>query len=529
MADRRAGRIGRRDFLAFATALGIPASAFGPMPRPAWADDASRIPGRAALRIQMDLRPLGDPRLYSWSEMGNATRGLLDYLVRSHPDGRFTGGLLSHWEVLDNAQTYILHLRKDATWNTGAPVTAEDVVANLHGWADATLTGNSMATRLAALVDPMTRRARHGAIAARGPDRVEVRLSRPDVTFIAGLSDYPAAVQRADLVGRDPLEHNVGSGAYRIASYEPGNRAVLQRRPGRHRRAPALEDIDFVDLGPDPEIWLEAARAGRIDMITRSEPAFMAAFEAIGWRRHGVASATTVVVRPNQAALLRGDRPYADARVRRALALAVDNAVCLELGAGGHGVVAENHHVAPVQPDYAPLPPRAPDRSAAVRLMAEAGKAEFVHDIISVDDLWRRDTADVVSAQLTDAGIPNRRMIVPRAAFAEAWTRYPLSTTNWNHRALGIEVLSLAYRSGAPWNETGFANPRFDALLDTAAGTVADADRRPVMARLQRLLQEEGVVIQPFWQTLYRHAAADVTGAEMNPNFEIDPHDLGRR
>jgi peptide/nickel transport system substrate-binding protein len=33
-------------------------------------------------------------------------------------------------------------------------------------------------------------------------------------------------------------------------------------------------------------------------------------------------------------------------------------------------------------------------------------------------------------------------------------------------RPLGVQVLNLAYRSGVAWNETGFSNPEFDALLD---------------------------------------------------------------
>jgi hypothetical protein len=37
--------------------------------------------------------------------------------------------------------------------------------------------------------------------------------------------------------------------------------------------------------------------------------------------------------------------------------LAVDNQVLLDLGQNGQGIVAENHHVAPVQPEYSPMPP----------------------------------------------------------------------------------------------------------------------------------------------------------------------------
>jgi hypothetical protein len=58
------------------------------------------------------------------------------------------------------------------------------------------------------------------------------------------------------------------------------------------------------------------------------------------------------------------------------------------------------------------------------------------------------------------------------------------------------------------WNESGFANAEFDALLDQANG-IQDADaRREIMAQLQTIMQEEGVTLQPYWRSLFRHAAS---------------------
>ncbi len=51
------------------------------------------------------------------------------------------------------------------------------------------------------------------------------------------------------------------------------------------------------------------------------------------------------------------NKPYDDKRVRNAIQLAVDNEVVLKLGADGMGTPAENHHVGPMHPDYAELPP----------------------------------------------------------------------------------------------------------------------------------------------------------------------------
>ena len=196
-----------------------------------------------------------------------------------------------------------------------------------------------------------------------------------------------------------------------------------------------------------------------------------------GWNQNEIATAATIVIRPNQLAEVDGKKPYADVRVRKALSMAVDNGVLLELGYAGRGLVAENHHVGPMHPEYAELPPRQVDPAAAKALMDEAGMGDFEHELFSIDDAWRKDTTDAVAAQLRDAGIKVKRTILPGSTFWNDWTKYPFSSTNWNPRPLGVQIWALAYRSGEAWNEFGWANPEFDALL-TKALSVADVEAR---------------------------------------------------
>lgn len=153
--------------------------------------------------------------------------------------------------------------------------------------------------------------------------------------------------------------------------------------------------------------------------------------------------------------------------------------------------------------------------------------ADFEHDLVSIDDGYQRDTCDAAAAMLRDAGIPVKRTVLPGSSYWNDWTKYPFSATEWNQRPLGIQVMTLAYRSGEPWNESGFSNERFDTLL-AQANSIADADeRRAVMVELETILREEGVIIQPYWRSTFRHYRENVTGAEMHPTFEIHPYKLG--
>ena len=290
---------------------------------------------------------------------------------------------------------------------------------------------------------------------------------------------------------------------------------------------PYLDRFEIIDYGTEMVASVSAVESDEVDILWQSTGDFIQILDDIGWTKSESVTGQTVVFRPQQVAEVDGAQPYADARVRRALAMAIDNAVILELGYAGLGSVAENHHVAPIHPEYAELAPVVHDPAAAMALMEEAGMADFEHELISIDDTWRKNTSDAAAAMLRDAGINVTRTILPGSTFWNDWSGYPLSTTAWAQRPLGVQVLALSYRSGEAWNESAFSNAEFDALLAEAMA-IADADaRREVMAKLQKIMQDEGVVVQPYWRSIYRHYTENVVGAEMHPTFEIHVSKLG--
>jgi len=82
-------------------------------------------------------------------------------------------------------------------------------------------------------------------------------------------------------------------------------------------------------------------------------------------------------------------------------------------------------------------------------------------------------------------------------------------------------VLTLAYTTGQAWNETGFSNAEFDTLL-AKANSIANADaRRGVMAQVQQIMRDEGVILQPYWRSLYNHHNGKVLNAEKHPAHEL--------
>lgn len=515
-----AGKLSRREFLTRATALGLAApAAYGLLGLAAPQAQAQTPVAGGTLKMQMLVKAQRDPRTWDWSELANVCRGWLEYLVDYQRDGSLTPVLLSGWEASDDALTYTLNVRQGVKWNNGDDLTAEHIAHNFARWADSSVEGNSMASRIGALM--ADGQLRDGAVEVVDTHTLRLNLSSPDIALMVSLADYPAAVVHPSFEGTDPVANPIGTGPYRPVSHAPGIGAVLERNPDHTwwnaGNGAWLDRIEFVDLGSDPAAWIAAAEAGEIDATYQTQGEIIDILDAVGLPRSEAVTASTLAVRFNQ-----DQEPYTNTAVRRALIKAVNNAVVLELGYSGLGTAAENHHVCPIHPEYAEVE-NIPYDPAAARAEIEAeGLGSYEFELISVDEAWQSETCDAVAAQVRDAGINIKRTILPGATFWNDWTKYPWSATEWNMRPLGVQILNLAYRSGVPWNEAAFSNAEFDTLLDQANG-IADADaRREVMVRLEEIMLEQGVLIQPYWRSIFRNARPNVHGAEMHPTFVVD-------
>src|SRR5690606_27506429 len=133
-----------------------------------------------------------------------------------------------------------------------------------------------------------------------------------------------------------------------------------------------------------------------------------------------------------------------------------------------------------IHPEYFALPPLKRDPEAAKKLLTEAGFAdglEVTIDVGNTDGPWHQTVCEAMRDQMKDAGITLNINVLPPSKYWEIWTQTPFGATAWTHRPLGTMVMSLGYRSGVPWNESGYANPEFDKALDEAEATL-DVEKR---------------------------------------------------
>lgn len=528
--DFKAGSINRREFLASMSAVGVTAAgtyALGGLAMSSPAQAQTPKPG-GVLRISMQVKEVADPARFDWSEKGNGARPLCEPLVRWSTDGAFQAFLLEGWDLSEDGLTWTLHVRKGVTWNNGDDFTAEDVAFNFNRWLNLQ-PASTMQSRFPGLLEEydtgqkdddgnaiMAKRGIPNAVEVVDSHTVQLNAKSVDISVIPSVADYPSLIVHRDFEknGADLIKWPVGTGAFMLEEYKVEERAVFKRREGYWGGNAHLDSIVYIDLGRDPAKEYAAFSNDEIDLNYDSAPDQLDQLMKLGLTQYFVATANTAVTR------MRMDRaPYDNHKLRRALQIAVDNAAVLASAYSNAGAVAEHHHVSPLHPEYAGLPKIGGDMESAKAILAEAGygEGELEVEIVSIADVaWETKLTLSVAEQLKKMGVNANVNSLPGGAYWDKWDKWDFSTTAWNGRPLGVQVYNLAYRSDGVWNETAFGDSEFDALLDQASAMADATERSKVMEKLEKMLQDSGVLIQPFWTGVFSFSQPRVKGFAMH-------------
>ena len=471
-----------------------------------------------------------DPHFTATGTHAEALKHIFDTLVWSGDGLELEPRLAESWKAIDPT-TWEFKLRKGVKFHDGSDFTAEDVKFSIERIP--MVAGPNPTTiyvrrvKETKIVDPHTIHVITDGPAPNLPNDF-IRLFIVSHKAAAGLTKETA--NEAFNSGKAAP----GTGPYKFVSWTPKAEFVVDRFDGFWGGKEPWAKVVRKEI-PNDAARVAQLKTGQLDLITRVPASDVATLEKDA--KLTVVKVDTVYVfniemdvreQPPAGQITAKDgsplpkNPFLDIRVREAIDLAIDRKALAEIAMEGLGKPINQLVTPSIFGFNKALPERKYDVAAAKKLMADAGQADFEHELITVEDEWQKNTGDAIAGQLRDAGIKVKRTVLPGSTFWNDWTKYPYSMTIWYMRPLGVQVLALGYRSGEAWNETAYANPDFDAKLKQAL-SLADPDKRKeVMKDVEQILQDSGVIIQPFWQKLYCHMSKKVKNYGMHQTYEMD-------
>src|SRR5580692_5193800 len=185
---------------------------------------------------------------------------------------KITGELAESYDVSPDGLKITFHLRKDAKFQDGTPVTADDVKWSLDRAVTAKILGKAQL-----LTGSMTDPSQFKVI---DPTTFEVTLPMPDKLALPNLATvYPIIINsklaKANATTEDPWaiawlkEHTAGSGAYMIESFKPGEQVIMKRNEAWNRGTPetsAFFKRVIVQSVPEPATRANLVERGDADI-----------------------------------------------------------------------------------------------------------------------------------------------------------------------------------------------------------------------------------------------------------------------
>lgn len=422
-------------------------------------------------------------------------------------------GLADYWEIAPDGVTYTFYLNQDATWHDGVPVTSADVIFSMD-----------------ALADPDTASAYAGAFNSavasyRAIDdyTVEIVANEPLYSFLYEISlwivpqhiwgEIPFADWKTHPIttGQDQAQV-IGSGAFRLQEWTPGERITLVRNDDYYDKIPYIDEF-VMQIWPDQTAVVNAFLNGEVD-VTGLEPADVAAVEGtdgIEIETFDTRSFTYIEynLNPEMTTL------FQDQEVRQALFFAIDRQAIVDDILLGYATVAQG-----TQPviSYAYAPEEAtitytfdPDQARA--LLAEAGWEDT-----NGDGTVDKDGQELAFELIYASGSPSSDQIV--AYVQDAWADIGVSATP---RSLEFSALIEATTTDIVWEmalygflwdatfiqdamfgcdqyKTGFndmmyCNPEVDEINDQAKRTFDEETRRNLLIAASNIVNEEAPIM----------------------------------
>lgn len=447
-------------------------------------------------------------------------------------------GAAERWTVSADGLVYTFHLRRGAQWSNGDALTARDFLFSLRRALSPTL-GSEYKDALFPVKNAEAyargRVTDFAAVGVRAPDEftLEITLAQPTAYFLTvlrtnvGFPVHAASVERAGARFDDrtakwsravPL---VGNGPFRLREWKDHQHIAVEKNP--HYWDTARVRLSAVVFYPSESTQNQelAFRAGqlhttwdvplsKVDAYRRDAPGLLRVepyFESYFFRFNTTRA------------------PFSDPRVRRALALAIDQESIVKNVLRG-GQTPATALTPPGLGGYTAPVAILRDLAAAKRLLAEAGfpegkgfprvelvtiSSEINQRIAeAVQQMWRRELG-------IDVAITQKEFKVLLQAIDNAVLDFAIARGRWiGEYPDPLTYLSI-FTTGNGVNGTGFADTAYDAMIAAAARAGTAAGRFVALQRAEAYLLERTPIAPIYWGSRTTLVAASVRGWKNSP------------
>ena len=503
----KSGLLSRREFISRAGALGVgTAAALALLGDRVFAQPQKGGTLKMGLGGGESTNTL-DPALSLSQYMFFVNRTFGETIIDVNPDGSFDYRLAESIEPSEDAKTWAFRIRKGVEFHNGKTVTADDVVATMQRHSNED-----------------TQSGAHGVLTGIQDMRadgdyfiVDLTNANADLPYL--MATYQLAIQPNG--GFDNPTEGVGTGAYKVVSFEPGVLTVFEKFANHWDDSRGHFDSAEVSVINDGTARNAALQSGQVHVVNTVDPKVAKLLD----RSPGL-SVKSVSGRGHYVFIMHCDTaPFSSNDLRTALKYAINREEMVDKILQGYGTIGND---IPINASYPlfdeSIPQRSYDPDKAAEHYKKSGHdgSPIVLQVSEVSFPGAIEAAQLFQQSAKACGIPLEIKREPGDGYwSEVWNKQPFCASYWGGRPVQDQMYSTAYLSTADWNDTRFKNDRFDKLLVEAKGELETTRRKELYSEMGYLVRDEGGLICPMFNDFVEGVRDEIQGWEQNGVFEL--------